>query len=137
MPRLAVQSHDNWQPLRQPWCIGVLDRTREELTATLGWEWDEADEAGLGPMFYVPLAWEGRSRFLLSVSGVYPESGVSIEAEASENPAEARADFIRDTGLASHAFLAIAEGDAWFARWDPPHDAGARPATAAPRTTSR
>ena len=34
-------------------------------------------------MFYVFLAWEGSSRFLLSASGFYPESGVAIEKSAT------------------------------------------------------
>ena len=111
----------------------MLDRTPEELTATFGWEWGEANEEGLGLMFYAPLAWNGKSRLFLSASGVYPTDGVSLDAEASENPAAARADFLEGTGLAPETFLAISEGDVWFARWDAPHNAGTRPATAAPR----
>jgi hypothetical protein len=104
------------------------------LTAALGWAWDEVEEDGLGLMFYAPLAWDGKGRFLLSASGFYRGDGIAIEAEPGEDPARARADFMRDTGLSSDAFLAIAEADTWFARWDPPHNAGVRPATAAPRS---
>ena len=135
MPRLAQQSSDEWRALRKPLCIGVLDRTPDELTTALGWEWDEVDEEGLGPTYYASLAWDGRGRFLLSASRFYPENGVSIEVESSENPAVARADFMSETGLESNAFLVISEGDDWFARWDPPHTAGVRPAAAAPRDT--
>ncbi len=137
MSRLALQGHDEWEPLRKPRCIGVLDRTPEELTATLGWEWEEVEEEGLGPMHYAPLAWDGRSRFLLSASGFYPNNGVAIEVEASESAAVARRDFMLGTGLTSEHFLVISEGEVWFARWDPPHNAGVRPPTAAPRDPSR
>jgi hypothetical protein len=134
VPRLTVQPHEEWQPLREPRAIGVLDRTPDDLTAALGWAWDEFEEDGLGQMFYAPLAWDGNSRFLLSASGLYPGDGIAIEAEGTEDPASARGHFMRDTGLGSDAFLAIAEGDTWFARWDPPHNAGVRPSTASPRS---
>lgn len=133
MSRLQLQRRDEWRPLREAWCIGVLDRTPAEISAALGWTWDVVDEDGLGTMFYAALAWDGRSRFMLSSSGVYPGDGVAIEVEASEDPARARADFLQATALPPAAFLAIAEGDTWFARWDAPHNAGVRPATAAPR----
>jgi hypothetical protein len=133
MPRLTVQGFDEWMPIADPWAVGVLDRTVGELSEAFGWTWDEVEEHGLGQTFYLPLAWDGKSRFLLTASGVYPENGIAIETSASENRAIARADLLAALGLEANAFLAISEGNAWFARWDPPHDAGVRPSTAAPR----
>jgi hypothetical protein len=130
---LAPQTHDEWAPIRDLWCVGVLDRTVEELTAAYGWAWDPAEVDGLGLVFYMPLAWDGKSRFLLSVSAAYRDGGISIEVDRSENPATARADLLSELGLPSSALLAISEGESWFARWDPPHNAGGRPATAKPR----
>ncbi|HUY60110.1 MAG TPA: hypothetical protein VMV16_10420 [Solirubrobacteraceae bacterium] len=135
MSRLTAQTHSEWVPFQRPWTIGVLDRAVEELTAAYGWVWEETDEAGLGQTFYLPLAWDGKSRYLLTASGVYPADGIQIEASSTENPAQARADLLAELGLRSGAFLAISEGESWFARWDPPHQAGERPATAAPRNT--
>lgn len=133
MSRLTLQSHSEWVPLSEPWCIGVLDCTTAEATAAFGWEWDQVDEEGLGLTSYALLAWEGRSRFLLSASGSYPENGVSIEASASEDAAHARHDFLSDLGLTPAALLAVSEAGVWFARWDPPQNAGERPATATRR----
>jgi hypothetical protein len=130
---LAPQTHDEWTPIRDLWCVGVLDRTVEELATAYGWSWDQAEVDGLGLMFYMPLAWDGKSRFLLSVSATYPESGIAIEVARGENPAAARSDLLNALGLLSSALLAISEGESWFARWDPPHNAGDRPATAKPR----
>ena len=83
------------------------------------WGWEE----GWGPTFYLPLAWDGASRHTASI----------VEAAADENQAAARADLLAGLGLDAEAFLAITEGGGWFARRDPPHNAGSRPATAAPR----
>lgn len=134
MPRLTVQSFDDWVPLEDPCAIAVLDRSTADVTAAFGWVWDEVDQDGLGPMFYLPLAWDGTSRFLLSASGFYPDDGIAVEASAGENFASARADLLTTLGLALSAWLAITEGgEVWFARWDPPYNAGERPATATPR----
>lgn len=133
MGRLSQQTADDWTPIHDPWTVAVFDRTVAEMAEAFGWVWDEVDEDGLGPTFYLPLAWDGRSRFLLQASGFYPENGIAVDATRSENPATARADLLAELELGADAFLAISEGDAWFARWDPPHNAGQRPATAAPR----
>jgi hypothetical protein len=82
--RLTVQPHEHWQPLRKPRAIGLLDRTPDELTTALGWAWVEVEEDGIGQMLYATLAWDGKSRFLLSASGVYPGDGIAIEAEAEK-----------------------------------------------------
>ena len=134
MPRLTVQSFADRVPLEDPCAIAVLDRSTADITAAFGWVWDEVDDEGLGPMFYLPLAWDGTSRFLLSASGFYPEDGIAVEASAAENFASARTDLLKTLGLEFNAWLAITEGgDVWFARWDPPHNAGQRPATATRR----
>ena len=131
MSRLGQQPPEQWTPFRDPWAIAVLDRTAEELAAAYGWTWEEVEEAGLGPMLYVGLAWDGRSRFLLTASRADPANGVAVETAASEDHAAARADLLAELGLDASAFLAISEAGVWFARWD---GAGAgRPATAAPR----
>jgi hypothetical protein len=132
--RLTVQSADEWTPFSDPSAIAVLDRTVEELAKAYGWSWDQVDEDGLGPMFYIALAWDGVSRYLLTARGFYPEDGVAVETSAAENPAAARADLLVALDLRSDALLAVSEGDIWFARWDPPHNAGDRPSTAAPRS---
>jgi hypothetical protein len=92
----------------------------------------EVDEDGLGPTFYLPLAWDGESRFLLSASGFYAEDGVDVEVSKSEDATVARGDRLAELGLDREAFLAISEEGVWFARWDQA-SAGERPATAAPR----
>jgi hypothetical protein len=58
--RLTVQTTEEWTPIADPWCVGVLDRSVEELSATYGWSWDHVDEEGLGPMAYAHLAWDGQ-----------------------------------------------------------------------------
>jgi hypothetical protein len=88
--RLSVQSAGEWAPIEDPWCIGVLDCTTGQAATAFGWVWDEVDEAGLGPMHHVRLAWDGHSRFLLSASGLYAAGGVAIEVAASEDAASAR-----------------------------------------------
>jgi hypothetical protein len=128
--RLSVQNANNWIPIEQPWCVGVLDCTTAQATAAFGWVWDEVDEEGLGPMFYVLLAWDGKSRYLLSASGFYPENGIAIEVDASEDPASARHDLLDDLDLTPEALLGLSERGVWFARWDPPHSTGDRPSTA-------
>ncbi len=132
MIRLTPQKPGEWVPFRDPWAIAVLDRTVEELSEAFGWTWEDVDEEGIGQTFYVGLAWDGRSRFLLSASGVYPEQGVAVETSAAEDHAAARADLLAELGLSAEAFLAISEQGVWFARWDDTR-AGERPATAAPR----
>ena len=104
-----------------------------QASAAFGWDWEEADEDGLGPTFYVFLAWDGASRFLLSASGLYPENGIAIEVSASEDPAEDRSDLLDALGLTPDALLAVNEDGVWFGRWDPPQRAGERPATATRR----
>lgn len=120
-------------PIEHPWCIGVLDCTTSEASAAFGWVWDEVDEAGLGTVFYAPLAWDGTSRYLLSSSAEYPENGIAIDVSSSENAATARGDFLSELDLTPDAFLVISEGGVWFARWDPPQIAGQRPTTATTR----
>lgn len=135
MQRLSVQRFDgDWVPFTDPWSIAVLDRTVPELLAAYGWSCEEVEEDGLGPMSYLPPAWDGRSRFLLSASGYYPENGVAVEVSRSEEAIVARSDLLAEMGLDEEAFLAISEGGIWFARWDQPI-AGERPGTAAPRET--
>lgn len=132
MSRLTVQSADDWVPIEDPWAIAILDRSAADVTAAFGWVWHEVDEDGLGPMLYLPLAWDGASRFLLSASGAYPENGIAVETSAAENFASARADLLTSLGLELSAWLAITEGGGvWFARWDSPD--GQRPATATRR----
>ena len=133
MSRLAQQAFEDWVPIADPQTVAVLDRTVDECAAAYGWCWNHVEEAGLGPMSYVPLAWDGQSRFLVSASGVYPNVGIAVEASKSEDPAAARADLRAALDLEADAFLAISEGNTWFARWDPPHNAGVRPSTARPR----
>ena len=133
MSRLSRQSEAEWVAIEDPRVIAVLDRTVDEIGAALGAVRDEVDEEGLGQTFYLPLGWDGQSRFLLSASGVYPGNGVAVEVSASESAASARSDLLSEIGWGPDAFLAIAEGDTWFARWDLPHNAGVRPATARPR----
>ena len=108
----------------------MLDSTTAQATAAFGWVWDEVEEEGLGPTFYVLLAWDRKSRFMLSASGFYPENGIAIEVDASEEPASARHDFLDELDLTPEALLALSERGVWFARWDPPHNAGDRPSTA-------
>jgi hypothetical protein len=78
--------------------------------------------------------WRGTgSRFLLSALETYPESGIAIEVSRDDNAAAARSDLLGALNLDANALLAISEGHTWFARWDPPHQSGVRPATAKPR----
>lgn len=134
MERLTQQTPEHWEPLRPTdWYIGTLDYTMEGFAAAFGWSWAGEEVAGLGLMFYLPLAWDGRSRFLLSVSDVHRDRGLDVIVSSEENLAAARADLIGDLGLTAEAWLAIGEDETVFARWDPPHDAGTRPPTARPR----
>lgn len=133
MSELTTLSVACWTPLREPWCIAQLDRTVGEISETYGWSWDQADADGLGLMHYLFLAWNGVPRFLLSASAAYPDDGIAVEVEASEDAATARRDLLKGLALTPDAWLTISEGETWFARWDPPHRAGARPATAKPR----
>jgi hypothetical protein len=127
-----VQPFDDWVPFADPWAIAVLDRTVPELVAAYGWSFAEVDEVGLGPMFYLPLGWDGERRFLLTASGAYPEDGVAVEVSKSEDATAARGDLLAELGLDRKALVAISEEGVWFARWDQP-SAGQRPASAAPR----
>ena len=97
MSRLSVQSAKDWAPFSDPWCIGVLDCTTDQASAAFGWTWDEVEEDGLGATFYLSLAWDGRSRFLVSASGFYPEDGIAIEVSSSEDAAKARRDLLHQT----------------------------------------
>ena len=117
MTRLTQQTADDWTPVVMDY-IAVLDRTASELTAAFGWTWATGDEDGLGPMSYVGLAQDGRSRFALSTSPEHPERGVALEAPQGEDPSSARADFVAALGLAPDVFLSIREGGSWFERWD-------------------
>jgi hypothetical protein len=133
MKHLAPQSLDDWLRFREPRYVGALDCTREQLAAAYGWTWDEVDEEGLGLMSYLFLAWDGTSRFTLSISTHHPDEGVHIEIDGSRDadPEAALRAFLDDLGLTHAAMLAIQVGDTLFARWDPDqHGVSKRPATA-------
>ncbi|MGH2944122.1 MAG: hypothetical protein ACRDLN_15245, partial [Solirubrobacteraceae bacterium] len=115
--RLAQQTADEWSPTVMDY-VAVIDRSPEDLTAAFGWTWTEGDEAGLGRMLYVGLAYDGRSRFMLIASLEDRGRGVALEAAQDEDPARARADFLNALGLAPDAFLSIREGACWFERWE-------------------
>ena len=115
--RLVQQTADEWTPLVMDY-VAVIDRSADDLSAMFGWTWLHGEEEGLGPMSYVGLAYDGRSRFALSASPVHPERGVALEAPHDEDPARARADFIAALDLESDVFLSIREGASWFDRWD-------------------
>ena len=132
MSRISQLTHEQWVPMRLE-SAAVIDRLPEELSAQFGWVWDTVEEEGIGPISYCPLAWDGVSRYLLSSSGFFPEDGVNLEVGEGDDVAAARSDFLAELGLTSEVFLVVREGDCWFARWDAPHNAGARPATARPR----
>lgn len=131
MDRLAVLKPDEWEP-REMHAIAMLDFEPHELTLLTGWHWTDWEVDGLGRMANVLLAWNGTPRFWLQASRSYPADGISVEVPRDETDlARARADFIACSGLDVDAFLAIREGDdQWFARWDGPHEAGVRPASA-------
>jgi hypothetical protein len=132
MSRIKQLTHDEWIPMSLE-SAAVIDRLPEELSAQFGWVWETVEEDGLGPVSYCPLAWDGVPRFLLSSSGFYPQDGINVEVAEQDGLADARADFLAELGLTPDVFLVVREGDCWFARWDPPHTAGVRPATARPR----
>jgi len=121
VPRMSPQTFEEWVPLERPQFIAALDRTVEELTAAYGWVWEETDEDGLGPVSYMPLAWDGKSRFLLHALGLAPQEGVSVEVAGVDDPAAARADLLHGLGLRPDAFSAICDDDVWFVRrnWMP------------------
>ncbi len=98
--------------------IAVIDRGAADLTAMFGWSWAQGEEEGLGPMSYVGLAYDGRSRYALIASDTHPERGVALEAPQGEDPAQARTDFLAALGLEPDIFLSIREGAHWFERWD-------------------
>jgi len=115
--RLVQQTADEWVPVVMDY-VAVIDRSAAELTEMFGWTWAQGEEEGLGPMSYVGLAHDGRSRFALIASDTHPENGVALEAPQDENPAQARADFLEELGLEADIFLSIREGGHWFERWD-------------------
>ena len=115
--RLTQQTADEWIPVVMDY-IAVLDRSAADLTEMFGWTWAKGEEEGLGPMSYVGLAYDGRSRYALIASDTHPERGVAIEAPQGEDPAQARADFLAELGLEADVFLSIREGEHWFERWD-------------------
>ena len=115
--RLTQQTADEWIPVVMEY-IAVIDRGAADLTAMFGWTWAQGEEEGLGPMSYVGLAYDGRSRYALIASDLHPERGVALEAPQRENPAQARADFLDALGLEAEVFLSIREGAHWFERWD-------------------
>lgn len=98
--------------------VAVIDRDPADLAATFGWSWAQGEEEGLGPMSYIGLAYDGRSRFALIASDEHPERGVALEAPEGEDPAAARADFLAALSLEPDLFLSIREGGSWFERWD-------------------
>ena len=115
--RLVQQTADEWTPVVMDY-IAVIDRDAAGLTAMFGWTWAAGVEEGLGPMSYVGLAYDGRSRFALIASDAHPERGVALEAPRGEDPAQARADFLAALSLEPDVFLSIREGGCWFERWD-------------------
>ena len=115
--RLVQQSAEEWTPTVMDY-VAVIDRGPEDLTAMFGWSWVAGEEPGLGPMRYVGLAYDGRSRFMLLASDEHPERGVALEAPQEEDPARARGDFLDALGLDADVFLSIREGRCWFERWD-------------------
>lgn len=117
MRRVAQQTADEWVPLVMEY-IAVLDLTAEQLTERFGWTWAEGEEAGLGTMQYVGLAYDGRSRYVLIASVADSGKGVALEAAEHEDPAQARADFLAALDLDPSVFLSIREGAVWFERWD-------------------
>lgn len=119
--RLVQQNADEWTPVVMDY-IAVIDRSAEDLTTLFGWTWVTGEEEGLGRMAYVGLAYDGRSRFVLIASEAHPERGVALEAPQSDDPAQARADFLAALELEPDAFLSIREGAHWFERYD-----GAKP----------
>lgn len=115
--RLVQQTADEWVPILMDY-VAVIDRTAAELTELFGWTWVQGEEEGLGPMSYVGLAHDGRSRYALVASDTHPENGIALEAPQGEDPARARADFLEELGLEPDVFLSIREGGYWFERWD-------------------
>lgn len=115
--RLVQQTADEWTPIVMDY-VAVLDRDAGELEATFGWSWIAGVEEGLGPVSYVGLAYDGRSRYTLIASQGHPERGVALEAPQGEDPARARADFLAALDLEPDVFLSIREGASWFERWD-------------------
>jgi hypothetical protein len=115
--RLVQQTADEWSPTVMDY-VAVIDRSPEDLTAAFGWTWTEGEEAGLGTMLYVGLAYDGRSRFMLMAPLADRSRGVALEAAQDEDPARARADFLQALGLEPDAFLSIREGACWFERWE-------------------
>ena len=130
--RLSQQDRSDWRSMKLS-CAAVLDRSRGELTAAFGWEWQTTSPADRVGMSFVLLEQEERSRFCLIASEQNPENGISLNVDEAEDPALARADFLAASGLAADVFLAVREDGCWFARWDHPHKPGERPATATDR----
>jgi hypothetical protein len=118
--RLTVQTVEDWVGWREPLVIGVIDTARaQSIAEQRGWSWDEVIEDGLGPTGYLPLAWDGRSRFLLRLVHHLADHGVEVEVSASEDPATARKDLLSDLGVGPDVVSRITEGGVWFARMDP------------------
>ena len=116
--RLVQQTADEWVPVVMEY-VAVIDRNAAQLTEMFGWTWVQGEEEeGLGPLSYVGLAHNGRSRYVLIASETRPENGVALEAPQGEDPARARADFLEELGLEPDVFLSIREGAYWFERWD-------------------
>lgn len=114
----------------------MIDRLPEQLGDPFGWTWEDVEEDGLGMTAYVFLADGGGPRFRLSSSRMHPGDGVSLDAGGDEDPAHARADCLKATDLPADVFLAVREGDTWFARWDPPRQAGQRPPSVSTRRSA-
>lgn len=125
-------SDSEWRPATLD-SAAMIDRLPEELGDLFGWTWQDVEEDGLGTTAYVFLADRDGPRFRLSASRMHPGDGVSLDASHDEDPARARADFLAATELPADVFLAVREGNTWFARWDPPHQAGQRPPSVASR----
>ena len=115
--RLVQQTAEEWTPIVMDY-VAVIDRGPDDLTAMFGWTWVAGEEPGLGPMGYVGLAYDGRSRFVLMASDEHPERGVALEAPQDEDPAQARGDFLAALDLGPDVFLSIREGSCWFERED-------------------
>jgi hypothetical protein len=93
MSRLQLQNVDEWVPIKDASCIGVLDCTTARAMEE-------------------PVPLDG--------DGLYPENGIAIDVSASEESASARRDLLDELGLTPEALLAVSERGVRFARWDPP-----------------
>ena len=83
--RLTQQTADEWIPVVMEY-IAVIDRSAADLTAMFGWTWAQGEEEGLGPMSYVGLAYDGRSRYALIASDTAPRARRRARGAAAREP---------------------------------------------------